>query len=158
MATSLALGILVSDLRGYRFLTSAHAQARPCQGRGLHIGQGIGLSGITVRNIIVNGQLVEEGVIAGSVLVVDSTGYNVKGVIVGNDLPSANGVIVGNDRPSANGVIVGNDGPSANGVIVGNDRPSANGVIVGNDVIASGGTLTGDGVTVTGGVITGQNL
>ena len=152
VSLSLALGILVSDLSGYKFLTSAQAQTDPCSGRGvtvvsddIHIGEGLSLSGIAVRNVLVNGQLVEEGVIAGSVLIVDSAVNDAEGVIVGNDAPLLNGVIVGNDIPSPNGVIVGND-------------VNVSGTIISTGSTANGGTLTGDGVTVTGGVITGQNL
>src|SRR5215204_398493 len=117
MALSLILGILVSDLRGYRLLTRAHAQTSPCASQGggvtlvsetVDIGQGISLNGLAVRNVLVNGQLVPEGVIAGGVR------------LLGGEVNGANGVIVGNDSPVINGVIVGNDAPTAaNGVIVG---------------------------------------
>ena len=183
VSLALALGILVSDLSGYRLLTTAHAQQGPCGGGAVSIVDGLMLNGLTVGDVIVNGNVVENAVIAGSVRisnaqVVGSTGAvsaNSGGVIVGVDNPVAvNGVIVGVDAPcsTTSGVIVGVDNPVAvNGVIVGVDNPVAvNGVIVGVDGAnligvtggtsgtAIGGVLTGDGITVNGGVITGQNL
>ena len=179
MSLSLALGILVSDLSGYRLLTRVHAQEGTCGGSVI-IQDGLILSGITVRNIVVNGSVLEQAVIAGSVQLIDATvegppiGIEADGVIIGSgDSPVSNGVIIGSgDRPCSNGVIIGSgDRPVPNGVIIGSgDRPAPNGVIIGsgNATIygmtgettgtAVGGTLTGDNITITDGLITGQNL
>ena len=175
MSLSLALGILVGDLGGYRLLTSAHAQSGICVEPGedgtvatdsVNIVDGLILSGITARNVTVNGTVIEQAVIAGGVHLANATvvGSNsvvqVDGVIVGSDTtPCGDGVIVGSD-----GVIVGSDtpspGPSLSGVIVGSDSPVANlsGVTGTASGTAVGGTLTGDNISVAGGVITGQNL
>ncbi|MBV8856937.1 MAG: hypothetical protein JOZ02_08415 [Acidobacteria bacterium] len=172
MSLSLAVGILVSDLSGYRLLTSAHAQATTCDGPGgdgtvvtdsVNIVDGLILSGITTRNVTVNGTVLGQAVIAGSVHLADATVVNstsliqTSGVIVGSDILCTDGVIVGSD-----GVIVGSDtpGPSRNGVIVGSDSPTPNlsGVTGDTSGTAVGGTLTGDDITITDGVITGHNL
>jgi hypothetical protein len=175
MSLSLALGILVSDLSGYRLLTSAHAQEGTCGGPGggetvvtdsVNITDGLILSGITVHNVTINGTVLEQAVIAGSVQLANATVVGspsviqANGVIVGSDTPCANGVIVGSDSPSPSGVIVGSGGPTANGVIVGSDSPtpSLSGVTGEASGTADGGTLTGDNITVADGVITGQNL
>ena len=176
MSLSLALGILVGDMGGLKLLTTAHAEDSTCSGmvygQQVTLEEGVAVSGIAVRDIYVNGQLVPEAVIAGRVQLVDSSVVNALGVIVGgNEVP--NGVIVGGREENVTpcGVIVGgNEVP--NGVIVGgNEVP--NGVIVGGREVeavslsgatvnasgtAVGGELTGDGITINDGVITGQNL
>ena len=148
MSLSLALGILVGDVGSFKLLTSAHAQQSPC-GESLNIEDGTVLSGITVRNVTVNGTVVEQAVVAGSVQLVDAT------------LPGATGAIY------ANGVYVGGGGEEegATGVYVGGggEEEGATGVYVGGVAIvtpgaADGGTLTGDNIQVSNGVITGQNL
>jgi hypothetical protein len=170
MSLSLALGILVSDLSGYRLLTRVHAQegarcaGRPVVSDAVVVEDGLILSGITVRNVNVNGTFLEQAVIVGSVhlvnaLVEGSTSViHADGVIVGSDAQCANGVIVGSDVASPSGVIVGSDRPTPNGVIVGSDRPALSGVSGEATGTAVGGTLTGDDIAITDGFITGQNL
>jgi hypothetical protein len=177
MSLSLALGILVSDLSGYRLLTSAHAQAGTCGGPGgdgtvatdsVNIVDGLILSGITARNVTVNGTVLEQAVIAGSVRLADATVVGsttviqTNGVIVGSDSLCLDGVIVGSDGVivGSDGVIVGSDTPARNGVIVGSDSPtpSLSGVTGDASGTAVGGTLTGDNISINGGVVTGQNL
>jgi hypothetical protein len=180
MSLSLALGILVSDLSGYRLLTRVHAQEGTCGGSVI-IQDGLILSGITVRNIVVNGSVLEQAVIAGSVQLIDATvegppiGIEADGVIIGSgDSPVSNGVIIGSgDRPCSNGVIIGSgDRPVPNGVIIGSgDRPVPNGVIIGsgdrpapNGVIIGSGNATIYGMTgettgtAVGGTLTGDNI
>jgi hypothetical protein len=182
MSLSLALGILVSDLRGYKFLTSAHAQEVPCGepsdfGDTVQIGDGIILGGLEANGLFVNGQLVEYGVIAGSVRVINSTivnAYETSGVVVGsgdNPTPPPTGVVVGSgdDTPTEDGggggspcvdgvVVGGGNSPSPSGVVVGSgDAPKPTGVVVGGGTV-TGGLLTGDDITITDGVITGANL
>ena len=189
VSLSLALGILVSDLSGYKLLTSAHAQENPCGGGGttiespMLIGDGLILSGITVRNGTVNGSVVEHAVIAGSVHLSGATVLGTTDVVGGNS-PCLEGVIIGSGdspQPQLNGVIIGSGDvvggdPQLNGVIIGSGDvaggdPQLNGVIIGSGDLtlsgvtgsatgtAVGGTLTGDDITVgDGGVITGQNL
>jgi hypothetical protein len=191
MSLSLALGILVSDLSGYKLLASAHAQEGSCDGQGstligstVFVNNGVANGGIAVRDIEVNGQLVAEGVIAGSVQLVNSTVEGASGVIVGGGTGGPSGVIVGGGTgegsisvggsPCIDGVIVGGGTGDPSGVIVGGGTGDGNGgpsgVIVGGGNLSVGdaffnvsgtfvgGTLTGDGITVNGGVITGQNL
>jgi hypothetical protein len=179
MSLSLALGILVCNLSDYGFLTRVHASAGSCAtvvGGALTIDNARAPNGVVVANIIVNGQLIEAGVIAGSVQLVNSDVTNANGIIVGNggDPTETDGIIVGNGAPCIDGIIVGNGGDptQTDGIIVGNggDPTVPNGIIVGNGIgvsgyivsasgTAIGGTLTGDNITVTdGGVITGHNL
>jgi hypothetical protein len=161
MSLSLALGILVGDVGGFKFVASAHAQANDtCGGAGVGtiagspvlIANGIASGGIAVRDVLVNGELVAAGTIAGSV------------TIVGGDVAEANGVFVGGigvDDPSQAGVYVGG-APCTSGVYVGGDtggtEVSLGGAALSSSGTAVGGTLTGDNITVTNGVITGQNL
>ncbi|MFL6337326.1 MAG: hypothetical protein ACJ754_28840 [Pyrinomonadaceae bacterium] len=180
MSLSLALGILVCNMSGYGFLTTAHA----CGGSGgstvigntLLINNALAPDGVAFRNILVNGQIIEAGVIAGPVQFVSSSVVNANGVIVGNEVPGAQpsgsddyGVLVGNEVPCTDGVLVGNEVPNGGGgapvggnpatlgVLVGNEL-NVNGLIVSSSGTATGGILTGDNLTVSGGVITGQNL
>lgn len=176
VSLSLALGILVCNMSDYGLLTTAHACG--ADGSGLTvIGQtwtlnhALAPNGVTVQNILVNGQIVEAGVIAGSVQIVSGTVINANGVLVGNEEPGAAssgtdayGVLVGNEAPCVQGVLVGNEEPSAassganaNGVLVGNEI-NINGLIVGASGTANGGILTGENISITGGLITGQNL
>ena len=173
MSLSLALGILVSDLRGYKFLTSAHAQESPCGETPttvdtLSLDNVLAPDGVAVHNIYVNGQLIESGVIANSVRFVDGSVVNADGVVVGNEGPAdADGVVVGNEAPCFNGVVVGNERPDdpgdgdgasgPDGVVVGNEA-NVSGYIVNASGRANGGALTGDNINITNGVITGQNL
>jgi hypothetical protein len=172
MSLSLALGILVSDLRGYKLLTSAHAQESPC-GEPSDFGGGtIILSGIEVSGLSVNGQLVEQGVIAGSVQLINSTiayedSGDTSGVVVGGgNSPAPSGVVVGGGNiiiaegeaeggsPCTEGVVVG----GGNGVVVGGgNSPAPSGVVVGGGTVI-GGLLTCDDINITNGVISGTNL
>lgn len=195
MSLSLVLGILVSDLRGYRLLTSAHAQeGSPCGviendvtvvGDTVNIENGLILSGITVRNVTVNGIVLDQAVIAGSVqisdaTVVGSTGMvyseeadaGPSGVIIGSESPKPNGVIIGSENPCSNGVIIGSESPKPNGVIIGSESPKPNGVIIGSEnpspspngvIIGSERTIIADvtGVatgTAVGGTLTGDDI
>ncbi|MBV9924301.1 MAG: hypothetical protein JOZ96_04605 [Acidobacteria bacterium] len=140
MSLSLALGILVGDMGGLKLLTTAHAEDSTCSGmvygQQVTLEEGVAVSGIAVRDIYVNGQLVPEAVIAGRVQLVDSSVVNALGVIVGgNEVP--NGVIVGGREVEA---------------------VSLSGATVNASGTAVGGELTGDGITINDGVITGQNL
>jgi hypothetical protein len=178
MSLSLALGILVGDLGGYELLTRAHAQGTTCGGTRaisspVTIIAGIADGGIVVRDVLVNGELVAQGVIADSVRIVGGGIVRANGVFVGGDGGTATGarggVFVGGDEGSpsacANGVFVGGDGGTGartTGVFVGGDDGSnevrLGGATVSSSGAAIGGTLTGDNITVTDGVITGQNL
>jgi hypothetical protein len=187
---SLALGILVGDLGGAKLLTSVHAQENPCgwtgnnatlTGDSVNIEDGLILSGITVRDVVVDGVLLEQAVIAGSVRLTNATVTGTTGTIF------SNGVIVGGDGGSnaeqTDGPAEGGEGPNSpcyNGVIVGGDDGNGDntvgqsGVIVGgspasgedslggatpdSSATAVGGTLTGDNIAINDGVITGENL
>ncbi len=173
---SLALGILVSDVRGYKFLTSAHAQeVNPCgtlEGDAtlftgtMTVEDGLILSGITVRNINVNGNILEEASIAGNVQITSATVVGATGIIYaeGEFAAEPNGVLVGSGRPCLNGVLVGSNGvlvgsgsPSPNGVLVGSGVPSPNGVLVGSGSPSPNGVLVGSGSPSPNGVLVGSN-
>jgi hypothetical protein len=178
VSLSLALGILVCNMCDYGFLTTAHA----CDGGVTVLGETMTLNnalapnGVSFHNLLVNGQLIEAGVIAGPVQLVGGGVTNVNGVIVSNgeSEPAPNGVIVSNGGPCTNGVIVSNGGETVtNGVIVSNGdgeqsagsavtvsgEVSFSGYIISASGTANGGTLTGDNISITeGGVITGENL
>lgn len=179
LSLSLALGILVCNMSDYGYLTTAHACGNgngpaTVVGETLTIDDALAPEGLVVHNIVVNGQFVENGIIAGSVRFVGGEVVNANGVIVGNEVPGGasshdNDVQGGNETPCLNGVLVGNETPGANPG--GNGAPTSNGVLVGNEIkitsgvivsasgMAEGGTLTGDELTVTaGGIITGRNL
>jgi hypothetical protein len=172
MSLSLALGILVSDLRGYRLLTSAHAQqGSPCGvsendatvvSDTVNIEDGFILSGIAVRNVTVNGSVLDQAVIAGIVQISDATVVGSTSIIyTGGEVGAGQGgVLVGSDSPCTNGVLVGSDSPAINGVLVGSDSPSPTltGVTGSASGTAVGGMLTGDNITINDGVVTGQNL
>jgi hypothetical protein len=185
---SLALGILVSNLSGYELLTTAHAQTGSCSGTGsgnivvsdsVKINEGVALSGIAVRGLVVNGNVVPDGVIAGSVRIVDSTAVNLSGVIVGSGNLNLSGVIVGSGNLSTQGVIVGSGNLNAqggsvvgspctelvgDGVIVGSGDLHTQGVIVGSGnlsgvIVGSGnlsGVIVGNGGLSLSGVIVGS--
>lgn len=183
VSLSLVLGIIVSDLCGYQFLNAARAGSKG-QEKSVKINEGVALNSLTVHGLLIDGQVVARGVIAGDVRIVDST-VSAAGVVVG-DTVSTSGVVVGDtvstagvvvgDTVSVAGVVVG-DTVSVTGVVVG-DTVSTSGVVVGDQdqdpslsggasglsgvVIvggrSSGGMLTGDDITVSNGVITGQNL
>jgi hypothetical protein len=176
VSLSLALGILVCNMSDYGFLTTAHACG--ADGSGVTVigqtwtlDQALAPNGVIVQNILVNGQIVEAGVIAGPVQLVSGSVVNANGVLVGNEEPGAAtsgtdayGVLVGNEAPCLEGVLVGNEEPGAAtsgtdayGVLVGNEI-NVNGLIVSASGTASGGILTGDNISITGGLITGQNL
>ena len=183
---SLAFGILVSDLSGYRFLTTAHARGSSCSGKKVatkhvSVDDGHVLGGIHFRTIRVDGHVIPHGVIAAGVHINDTTIVGANGVIVSDGSPTTNGVIVSDGSPCANGVIVSDGSPNVLGVIVSDGSPTTNGVIVSDGspepagvivsdgvavkgvivsdgVMAHGGTLTGDNITVTDGVVTGENL
>ncbi len=176
MSLSLALGILVSDLRGYRLLTSAHAQERsPCvaQEQGepvtsdtVNIQDGVILNGLTVQNVNVNGSIIDQAVIADTVALSDATvvGPGSNGVLVGSggNGPCRYGVLVGSGGPAPYGVLVGSGGPGLHGVLVGSGSPGSTPTLSGVTGTASGtavgGILTGDNITITNGVLSGQNL
>ena len=179
MSLSLALGILVGDVGSFKLLTSAHAQQSSCGGS-VNIEDGTALSGITVRNVAVNGTVLEQAVIASGVQLVDATlsgatgAFYTNGVYVGGDEgEGTTGVYVGGDEGAGTtGVYVGGDegSPCVNGVYVGGDEGAGTtGVYVGGVAtegttgvyvggVAVGGALTGDNIEVVNGVITGQNL
>src|SRR4051812_29616550 len=90
MSLSLALGILVGDVGGFKLLTSAHAQEGSCGGS-VNIVDGTVLSGVTVRNVTVNGTVLEQVVVAGSVQLVNATLAGTTGAMY------VNGVYVGGD-------------------------------------------------------------
>jgi hypothetical protein len=146
MSLSLALGILVSDLSGYRLLTTAHARG----GSTVLINDGVATGGVAVRDVVVNGELVAQGVIADSVQIVNSTVEGTNGVIIGGGTVS--GVIIGGGTVS--GVIIGG------GTVVGGegDEVGVNGAVVNATGTLVGGTLTGDNIVINNGIITGQNL
>lgn len=152
MSLSLALGILVGDVGSFKLLTSAHAQQSSCGGS-VNIEDGTALSGITVRNVAVNGTVLEQAVIASGVQLVDATLSGATGAFY------TNGVYVGGDEgEGTTGVYVGGDeGAGTTGVYVGGvATEGTTGVYVGG--VAVGGALTGDNIEVVNGVITGQNL
>jgi hypothetical protein len=182
VSLSLAFGILVSDLVGFAVLTAARAQAGSCSEHGgraslvnnvVRINDGLVLNGIVFRGLNVEGRVIGEGVIAGSVRVVNSTlvggahgasfpGF--PGVIVSDGHPGTSGVIVGSGSPSLAGVIVGSGSPSLTGVIVGSgDAPQAgatsvctDGVIVGSGSPSLAGVIVGSGSPSLSGVIVGS--
>jgi hypothetical protein len=169
LSFSLVFGILVSDLSAYRLLTVAHAEGNSCSNgtmlsaRQVKIVNGLALGGFAFRAVSVNGQVIGNGVIAGSVVINDTTVAGVNGVLVGDEhtAPTTNGVLVGDDdqHPTTNGVLVGDEEqqPTLTGVLVGDVVTIGNAVVsIGGTV--NGGTLTGDDITITDGVITGQNL
>ncbi|MBC7930497.1 MAG: hypothetical protein H7Z38_08000 [Rubrivivax sp.] len=159
MSLSLIVGILVCDLTGTKFSTTAQAQANPCSAGGnsgtvvsnvVEITEGgTSVNGMVINNVQVAGQVIPQAVIAGSVQISASTVVSDGGITV-------NGVIVSDGIPCANGVIV-SDGVTANGVIV-SDGVTANGVIVSDGITATGGTLEGDNISVEGGIVSGNNL
>lgn len=187
MSLSLALGILVSDLSGYKFLTSAHAEENPCGGSDggtpvitstVFIADGV-TSGIVVRDLVVNGALVGGGVIASTVQLLASDVVEANGALVGGGInPTPNGALVGGgDNPNPSGSNEAGETPCFNGALVGGgDNPTPNGALVGGGIAPtsdevtvsgavvsasgtfSGGTLTGDDIVISGGVITGRNL
>jgi hypothetical protein len=189
VSLSLALGILVCNISDYGFLTTAHA----CGGGGsnstvvgdtLAINNALAPDGVAFRNILVNGQFVEAGVIAGPVQLVSGSVVNANGVIVsnGDGGTESDGVVVGNGGPCVEGVIVSNGGdpapnPAPNGVIVSNGgdpapNPAPNGVIVSNgdddpatnggagvgNQIGASGYIVGVSGTANGGTLTGDNI
>lgn len=182
MSLSLALGILVSDLSGFSHLTRAQAQESGSCGSvsssTVVINSGV-TDGVLVRDIVVNGEMIAQGVIAGSVTIINSSVESANGVLVGGGDSSetnSSGVLVGggdntssgsgSGSPCVNGVLVGGgDGAATtSGVLVGGGDKAESGQVSvdGADVNTSstfvGGILTGDNIVVTDGVITGQNL
>src|SRR5215216_4644168 len=164
MSLSLALGILVSDLGGYRILTRAHAQEDTCGsqssyttvvGNFVKVSEGLVLGGITVRGVVVDGSVLEQGVIAGSVLINDGTVVDTNGVLVSDGSPSPEGVLVSDGAPTSEA----DGGPCLNGVLVSDGAPTseASGVLV-SDGMTVNGVLVSDGVTTTGGTLTGDNV
>jgi len=168
-------------LSDYGYLTTAHA----CGGSLTVIGETMTLSdalapnGVGFHNLLVNGQLIDAGVIAGPVRLVGGGVINTNGVIVsnGNNEPAPNGVIVsnGSNEPAPNGVIVSNGEPCTDGVIVSNGGGMVtNGVIVSNGdgdaipslgsaVVVSGeigfsGYLISASGKANGGTLTGENI
>src|SRR5687767_12705627 len=150
---SLAFGILVSDLRGYRVLTSAHAQSNSCSGtpvatRHARVSYGLVLGGIHFRTIRVDGHVITHGVIASDVRIEDTTIVGANGLIDGGGGVSVNGALVGDGSPVAtNGALVGDNSPCTNGALVGDGSPAAtNGALVGDgSPVATNGALVGDG-------------
>src|SRR5687767_4326973 len=155
VSCSLALGILVSDVCGARFLTAARAKNDSCQGRGkkvsskhVTINNGLALGGLAVRGVFVNGSVVRHGVIASSVVINDMTTPGVQGVLVGDGSPTSGAGPSGADSVCRNGVLVGDGAPVAiTGVLVGDGSPVAiTGVLVGDGApVATSGVLVGDG-------------
>ena len=149
---SLALGILVSDVCGSRFLTAARAGNNSCHGKKvsskhIKINNGIVHDGVAVRRVTVNGQVVHHGVIASSVIINDMTAPGVKGVLVGDNGPAPAGAASGDGSVCRDGVLVGDNSPVAiTGVLVGDNSPVAiTGVLVGdNSPVATNGVLVGD--------------
>lgn len=171
VSLSLALGILVGDVGGNRFLTTAHAQeGGNCTSEDdatilsdlITVEDGRILNGMTVHNVNVNGIIVEQAIIVGSVQLINTTveGSNViqaSGVLIGSGGPCTNGVLIGSGG-STNGVLIGSGGSTTNGVLIGSGTPVVSGVTGEATGTAVGGSLTGDNIVVTDGVITGQNL
>ena len=166
VSSSLVLGILVSDLCGYRLLTVAHAgdtcatQDKKVSSKRVKVTSGLALGGVNVRGIIVNGQLIDHGVIASRVLLSDMTAPNARGVLVGDDAATPSTATSGEGSLCKDGVLVGDGSPSPaslTGVLVGDDsQTSLNGVLVGD---GSPGVLVGDGSPVTTtGVLVGDEL
>ena len=179
VSLSLALGILVGNLSDHLFLTTAHAEEAICSDAGaagtvvsdsVNIEDGFIMGGLSLRNVVVNGSVVEQAVIAGNVQLTNATFVGSNGVIIGSGSPCSNGVIIGSGSPSPDGVIIGSGSPAPTGVIIGSGSPSPTGVIIGSGSTiisgvsgtisgtAVGGTLTGDDITIVDGVINGQNL
>jgi hypothetical protein len=179
LSLSLALGILVCNMSDYGFLTTAHACGggdSTVTGGTLTLDNALAPDGVAFSNILVDGQIVEAGVIAGPVRFVSGSMVNSTGVLVGNEVSSAQpsgsntyGVLVGNEAPCTAGVLVGNEltagasiplasgGAATLGVLVGNEL-TFSGLIISSSGTANGGILTGDNISISGGVITGQNL
>ena len=163
---SLVLGILVSDVAGYRFLTAAHAQngSNPGNGRSIKVGEGVALNGMAVHGLLVNGQVVTHAVIAGNVRIVDgavanarvgSEGVNAStsGVVVGDTIASTSGVVVGDTIASMSGVVVGDTVATTSGVVVGDTIASTSGVVVGDQ----SPTATGDEIILINVIILNGN-
>lgn len=185
LSLSLALGILVCNLSDHGFLTVAQARAVSCGSEGgstvigetLNLNDAVAPDGVAVHNVLVNGQLVEVGFIAGSVRFISGSVIGANGVIVSNggDPTTGNGVIVsnGDGGTESDGVVVSNGSPCLDGVIVSNGDGStgtngvivSNGdgdtgphsVIVGDEISASGYVVSASG-TANGGTLTGDNL
>jgi hypothetical protein len=175
VSLSIALGILVCNMTDYGLLTTAHAcgsdgSSVTVLGESWTLDHALAPDGVAFQSIVVNGQILEAGVIASPVNFVSGSVVNAQGVLVGNEVggvqppgTSSNGVLVGNETPCMDGVLVGNEGQISGsstdpkGVLVGNEV-NVTGVIVDSSGTASGGILTGDNISISNGVLTGQNL
>ena len=189
LSLSLGLGILVGAPSSLKLLTRVHAQESTCgsvvTGSTVTINSGVINGGIYVRDITVNGELVAQAVIMGSLQIAQGDVVNADGALVGGGSPSPSGALVGGGAPVSNGdstgaapcvdsivvspfgALVGGGSPSPSGALVGGGAPvSGDGsaqVSVGGATINAtgsfvGGELTGDDIVINDGVITGQNL
>lgn len=175
VSLSIALGILVCNMSDYGLLTTAYACGSDggsvtVLGESWTLDHALAPDGVAFQSVVVNGQILEAGVIASPVNFVGGSVVNTNGVLVGNEIAgggssgvSSNGVLVGNESPCVNGVLVGNEGQitgsttDPKGVLVGNEV-TVTGYIINASGTVSGGILTGDNISISNGVVTGQNL
>lgn len=178
MSLSLALGILVGNLSGYSPLTSVHAQEGGCDGTvtgsTVKISDGVVNGGITVRDVIINGEYVAEAMIVGNIRLVAGEASQASGALVGGGAPtspSLTGALVGGGAPTSGNATAGTPCSGdvvvgLSGALVGGGAPVSNAdgnITVGGAVVSAtgtfvGGMLTGDNISIVDGVITGQNL
>ncbi|HEX7317876.1 MAG TPA: hypothetical protein VF297_28490 [Pyrinomonadaceae bacterium] len=163
VSLSLALGILVGDVGGYKLLTSAHAQAggncggtvggEPIVSDTVFVEDALILNSITVHNVTVNGTFVEQAVVVGGVQLVNTTVAGSSSIYSDSDaVASGNGVLIGSGSPCTTGVLIGSGSPVPTGVLIGSGSPTQGGVLIGSDAPTQGGVLIGSGSPVVSGV------